>query len=411
MSRPMLVLIADKFPTEGQRALLEMGLQVECRPELGADNLGGALQDTGADILIVRSTKVTADAFGASAGLSLVIRAGAGVNTIDLEAASRFGVYVANCPGKNAIAVAELTMGLLLAADRHIPDATADLRAGKWDKKKYATARGLFGRSLGLVGFGNVAREVARRASAFGMTVRSFSIPFDTAAAKVLGVEQCGTLEDLLRRSDVVSLHVPYSEATHHLIGEAELRLMPAGSVLLHAARGGVVNDAALARVVAEGHVTAGLDVFEGEPASGQAGFESPVRNISGIYATPHVGASTDQAQEAIADEVVRIVDEYLHAGAVRNAVNVITDRPARYTVVLRHLDRIGVLATVLQAFREEDLNVKEMHNVVFSGNVAASATINLERAPSSALISRLHERDDILAVEVRSMDSAGDDT
>lgn len=323
----MQVLIADKFPQPGQDALRDLGCEITFNPDLGADDLPDALKQSGAKVLIVRSTKVTQAAFEATDALQLVIRAGAGVNTIDLEAATRRGVSVANCPGKNSIAVAELAMGLILAVDRHIPDAVAELRSGHWNKKKYGKARGLFGRTLGLVGLGAIAQEVAIRASAFGMKVQSFSIPFEDDVAQRLGVARCQSLDDLLKTSDVISVHVPYGEATHHLIGAEQIAAMKDGATLIHTARGGVVDDAALAAAVRAGKINAGIDVYEDEPAAGDAPFESEMRELDGLVGTPHIGASTDQAQSAVAEETVRIVRDFVKENVVRNAVNEVAGR------------------------------------------------------------------------------------
>ncbi len=400
----MLVLIADKFPDAGRTALEEMGLTVQFQPDLGPDTLPGALASSAASVLVVRSTRVTAQAFEAASDLSLVVRAGAGVNTIDLDAASARGVYVANCPGKNAVAVAELAMGLLLAVDRHIAAASADLHAGRWNKKTYGKARGLCGRTLSLLGFGAIARAVAERARAFGMNVRVFARTLDDATAEAHGVQRCASLDELLSECDALSVHVPLSDATRHLLDEVRLRKLPKGAYVIHTARGGVVDDAALAKLVAEGHLHAGVDVFEGEPSSGQAEFTSPLLDQPTVVATPHIGASTDQAQAAIADEVLRILRSYVQTGQVPNTVNVVRDRPAGWTLVVRHRDRVGVLAGVLEALREEDLNVQEMQNVIFTGNEAASATLTLEREPSASLLGRLRGHPDILAVDLRAV-------
>lgn len=400
----MRVLIADKFSPDGKATLTTMGLHIVDRPELGAADVPAALEESGANVLVVRSTAVTAEAFARAPSLSLVIRAGAGVNTIDLAAASEHGVFVANCPGKNAIAVAELTLGLILSLDRSIPDAMAELRAGRWDKKRFGKARGLCGRRLGLVGFGAIGREVAARAQAFGMEVHAFGRTLTDAAAEAHGVVRAPTLDALLRASDVVSVHVPYIKGrTHHLIGEEELAIMKEGAMLVHTSRGGVVDDAALARAVASGRIRAALDVYEGEPAEAKTEWRSAVLDGSGVYGTPHIGASTEQAEDAIAVEVVRIVRDYQTLGIVHNCVNVQRPRGEGCTVVVRHLDRVGVLAAVLDAFQKEQLNVQEMQNVIFDGNAAASATITLAREPSPELVARLEAREDVIAVSVRT--------
>jgi len=398
----MIVLIADKFPAQGIAALSGLGLEVESRPSLGADDIPAALEETGASILVVRSTKVTANAFERAKDLSLVVRAGAGVNTIDLEAASARGVFVANCPGKNAIAVAELTMGHILALDRHIVDAASQMRAGTWNKKKYGQARGLFGRTLALVGFGAIAREVAVRAQAFGMDVSTYDPVLTEATAEAAGVRLVPSLEALVGQADVVSVHVPYSRATHHLINADILGAMKDGACLVHLARGGVVDDTALAQAVGSGRVRAALDVLEDEPAGGSAEFENPLTSLDGVYATPHIGASTEQAQSAIAEEVVRITASFLDGGPVANAVNVSPRKGPRTILVVRHLDRVGVLAGILEALRKENINVQEMTNTIFAGNQSASATIALTAKPSDAVLGEIRERDDVLAVTMR---------
>ncbi len=400
---PMLVLIADKFPERGRQAIESLA-NVEYRPELASDALPEALRETRAAILVVRSTMVSKPCFEASHSLGLVIRAGAGVNTIDITSASRRGVYVANCPGKNAIAVAELAMGLVLSLDRHIPDAVSTMRAGLWNKKRFAKAQGLYGRTFGLVGFGAIAREVARRARAFGLKVLAYDPFLDTETAAAHEVQVAHTLDAVLRESDIVSVHVPHGKTTHHLLGTHELSLMKPGALLIHTARGGVIDDAALLAAVRDGRIRAGLDVLEHEPEAAEAPLLSELAKADGVYATPHIGASTEQAESAIADEVVRIVRDYIQRGLVHHTVNVIKDRPARWTLVVRHLDRVGVLAGVLAALREEQLNVQEMQNVVFEGNEAASATITLEQSPSSELLERLRMHGDILAVELRAV-------
>src|SRR5206468_6017641 len=175
----MRVLVADKFEPSGIDGLHTAGCDVVYQPDLKDEALADAIRTTAAQVLVVRSTNVTAPMLEAGA-LSLVVRAGAGYNTIDVATASTRGIYVSNCPGKNAIAVAELAWALILAIDRRIPDNVADLRAGRWNKKEYSTARGLFGRTLGLLGYGNIGQEVARRAHAFGMPIVVWSRRFAT---------------------------------------------------------------------------------------------------------------------------------------------------------------------------------------------------------------------------------------
>lgn len=400
----MRILIADKFSERGQVTLRELGHEVTFEPGLGAEQLPAAVERVRPEVLVVRSTVVNEATFAAGAALALVIRAGAGVNTIDLEAASRRGVFVSNCPGKNAIAVAELAFGLILALDRRICEANGELQAGCWNKKKYGKGSGLYGRRIGLIGYGSIAREVATRARAFGMRVSIYSPSCDREQVEARKIHVCEQLDELLRSSDVVSVHVPYRESTRHLIGARELSLMAQDALLIHTSRGGVVDDRALAAAVADGRIRAGLDVFEDEPASGEAPFENPLRELGGVYATPHIGASTEQAAEAIAAETVRIIREFAERGAVPNVVNLDTRQEGQFTLVVRHLDRVGVLAKLLAALRKHQLNVQTMSNVVFKGTEgAASATIVVENEPSAELLDDIRSHEAVLGVDLRS--------
>jgi D-3-phosphoglycerate dehydrogenase len=226
--------------------------------------------------------------------------------------------------------------------------------------------------------------------------------PLAPEVTDAFGITQAASLEALLRASDVVSVHVPYNKSTHHLIGAEQLGWMRPGSILLHTARGGVVDDTALAEAVRAGNLRAGLDVFEGEPAESKASYQGIAAALPEVYATPHIGASTEQAESAIAEEVLRIVHDYVSHGVVHHSVN-LADRSARFSLVVRHLDRVGVLAGVLSALREEQVNVQGMQNIIFAGGEAGCATITFEQEPSPALLQRLRDHEAILAVELRA--------
>jgi D-3-phosphoglycerate dehydrogenase len=270
--------------------------------------------------------------------LKLIVRAGAGVNTIDVKAATARGIQVANCPGKNSIAVAELAFGLLLSLDRRIPDNVADLRAGKWNKKEYSKARGLYGATIGLLGTGSIAREVMTRAAAFGMPIVLWSRRFDGAdRAMTAGEAKSLDLEDAARqvairlapspaevaaRSDVLSVHLALAPETKHLVNAAVLGRLKPGAFFINTARGEVVDPAALAAAVREKKLRVALDVFAQEPAAATGDFADPIVKEPGVIGTHHIGASTDQAQEAIAAEAVRIVKTFIETGRAPNAVN-----------------------------------------------------------------------------------------
>ena len=402
----MRLLVADKFSEQHLTALRALGLDVTYQPELSAADLPANLADVA--ILVVRSTEVTAAAIDAGETLTLIVRAGAGVNTIDRKAASRRGIFVANCPGKNAVAVAELTLGLLLAIDRRVPEQVADLRAGKWNKKEYGKADGLLGKTFGVIGFGSIGREVAERARAFGMTVVVWSRSLDDAGARAHGVERAASVRELAQRSDIASVHVALSPDTRGFLGEDFFGALRPGAIFLNTARAEVVDAAALERAVRERGLRVGADVHPGEPDGGTGSVAFPLIALAGVYGTHHVGASTRQAEGAIADEAVRIVRSFLERGDVPNCVNL--SRPAgrgpgaTCQLVVRHHDRVGVLANVLASLRRHAINVKEMENQIFDGAAAACATIRLQSVPPPECLAEIRGRsDEIIHAELVS--------
>jgi len=384
----MKVLIADKFEKSGIDGLKAAGCEVIFQPDAKGDSLVAAIKDTGAPVLVVRSNKVTEAMLDAGV-LSLIVRAGAGVNTIDVAGASKRGIYVSNCPGKNSVAVAELAMGLILSVDRRIPDNVAALRAGKWNKKDFSKARGLLGQTLGLIGFGHIGQEVATRARAFGMPVLVWSRRFsDDAAASAraeqeFGIKVVATAAELVAKSDVLSVHLALTKETRNFVNAELLAHARKGAYFINTARGEVVDYAALAAAVAEKGLRVGLDVFANEPAEAAADFVDAIVAQPNVYGTHHIGASTDQAQEAIAAETVRIITTYKETGKVPNVVNLAKLTPATHMLVVRHRDKPGVLAHVFEYLKVARLNVQETENIIFDGADAAVARINLDGAPS----------------------------
>lgn len=385
----MRVLIADKFEQSGRDGLDAAGCEFSYQPDVKDDALVEAIRSYGPDALVVRSTKVTEQMIDAGA-LKLIVRAGAGVNTIDIAAASRRGVYVSNCPGKNSVAVAELALALILALDRRIADNVSELRAGRWNKKEFSKARGLLGRTLGLIGTGLIGQEVITRARAFGMRVVAWSRSLDEERATVLGVERMDDPLDVARESDIVSVHVALKPETRGLIGADFFGAMKEGAYFINTARGEVVDQDALRRALTEKNIRAGLDVFAAEPTSAVAEFADDIAREPNLYGTHHIGASTEQAQEAIAAETVRIIRTFKETGRVPNVVNLARRTPSTHTLVVRHRDRPGVLASVLDRIRAESINVQEMENIIFEGSEAAVARINLESAPPPQALEEL---------------------
>jgi D-3-phosphoglycerate dehydrogenase len=399
------VLIVDKFQASGVKELESLGAEVAYQPDVTPDTLPGLVEAEDPDVLVVRSTKVLPPVFEKAKRLTLVVRAGAGVDNIDVPAASARGISVANCPGKNSIAVAELVWGLILATDRRIADQTMELRAGKWNKKEYSKARGLYGRTLGVIGVGQIAREVIVRAHAFGMHVVAWSRSLDDAKAAELDVERVASPTEVAKRSDVVTVNVAATGETKKLIDAKFFDAMKPNAVLINTSRGTVVDEPALLKAIAEKNIRAGLDVYDGEPAAASGTFTSNVASNPSVTGTHHIGASTDQAQEAIAAEAVRVVRVYMETGAVPNMVNRCAKSPATRLLVVRHRNRPGVLAHVIGEIGRANINIEEMENVIYQGTEAACAKIRLDADIPEATMQRIRSGSEhILSVDLTTI-------
>ena len=397
----MKILVADKFEKSGLEGLKGLGDEVLYQPDAKDDALTEALRASGAEVLVVRSTRVTRPMLE-SGPLSLVIRAGAGYNTIDVEAASERGISVANCPGKNSIAVAELAFGLILALDRHIAEGAADLKRGVWNKKEYSKARGLFGSTLGVLGTGGIGKEMISRARAFGMPVVAWSRSLTPEKAEALGVARKAAPAQVAASSDIVSVHLASKPETRGLCGEEFFAAMRPGALFVNTSRAEVVDQAALERAVREKGIRAALDVFAGEPAGGTGEVSDAIFGLPGVIGSHHIGASTEQAQEAIAAETVRIVREYRGTGRAPNVVNLARKSPATHLLVVRHYDRVGVLAAVFDRIKEAGINVQETENIVFDGAKAAVARIHLNQAPGPETLEAIRRStEDIIEMSV----------
>jgi D-3-phosphoglycerate dehydrogenase len=402
----MKVLIADKFEQSGRDGLEAAGCDYSYQPDVKDESLVEAIKAYAPDALVVRSTKVS-EAMLEAGALKLVVRAGAGYNTIDVAAASRRGIYVSNCPGKNSIAVAELTFALILALDRRIADNVSALRQGQWNKKEFSKARGLYGRTLGLIGTGQIGQEVSKRALAFGMRVVAWSKSLTDERAADWGIERMDSPIDVARAADIVSVHVALKPETRGFLGAVFFNAMREGAYFINTARGEVVDQAALLAAMRGRGIRAGLDVFAAEPTSATGEFTDEIAREPNLYGTHHIGASTDQAQEAIAAETVRIIRTFKETGKVPNVVNLAARTPATHLLVVRHRDRPGVLAQVLDAIRAAHINVQEMENIVFEGAEAAVARINLEAAPPAATLDNLRaENADIIELDLLELKS-----
>jgi D-3-phosphoglycerate dehydrogenase / 2-oxoglutarate reductase len=340
------VLVADKLALEGLAPLRRSGsFELVERHGLTGDELATALAEV--DAVIVRSsTRITREVLARAVRLQVIGRAGVGVDNIDVAAATERGIAVLNAPAGNTISAAELTLALLLAVVRRVPAADRSMKAGEWRRTFSGTE--LFGKTLGLVGAGRIGGEVARRARAFGMGVIIHD-PFLTEERALALQAQRVALDELLRTADVVSIHVPLTESTTGLIGEPELRLMKPGAYLVNAARGGVLDEAALYRVLKDGHLAgAALDVYEREPVPQ----DHPLRTLENVVLTPHLGAATAEAQQNVAVEIGEAVRAALEEGDYSRAVNAPAiggDEMRRLRPLMALSQQLGRLACALR--------------------------------------------------------------
>jgi D-3-phosphoglycerate dehydrogenase len=311
------VLISDKLESPGLDVLLQAAIEIDERPGL----TGAALQEAirAADGVIVRSgTRITADLLEEPGRLRAVVRAGVGVDNIDVAAATRRGVVVMNTPGGNTVSAAEHTITLLMALARHIPAADASIRQGKWERNKLVGTQ-LAGKTLGVVGLGRIGRDVARRAAGLDMKVLGYDPFMAPDKASQLGIESVPELEQLLPRCDFLTVHTPLTDETRDLIGARALTLLKRGARIINCARGGIINEEALAEALCSGHLAgAALDVFVKEPPPP----EHALLKLPNVVLTPHLGASTVEAQASVALEAAQLLVDFLTRGVVQFAVN-----------------------------------------------------------------------------------------
>jgi D-3-phosphoglycerate dehydrogenase len=408
MAARMRLLIADKLHPRAIEELRTLPLEVVYEPELTRETLEKNLKGVG--VLVVRSTEVTAGAIEAAKQLNLIVRAGASYSTIDVRAASKRGIYVANCPGKNASAVTELVYGLMVALDRRVPDAVASLRAGKWERQEYGKAEGLYGKTLGIAGLGAIGREVMARARAFGLNVVAWSRSLTPARATELGIAYAPSIDELAAKSQILTLHLALVDRTRQILSRRAIGQLPDRAMLINTARADLVDNDALLEAVDKRGLRVGLDVYPEEPR-GSRTFASPdvFRTYpSGgiVYGTPHIAAATDQAQLAIATETVRVIRSFLLEANVPNIVNVLASSAARFQLVIRMLDKVGTFANVLAVLKRHGINVEEVSNTVFEGGVAACAKLRLLQRPTEACLAEIKAFDEVLHVDLVTLPS-----
>ncbi|MGD1006498.1 MAG: 3-phosphoglycerate dehydrogenase [Ignavibacteriaceae bacterium] len=387
------VLIADKFPDLYINQLKEMELDVIYSPKLGENDLPEAAKEV--DILVVRSTNVTAATINASKNLNLIIRAGAGVNNINIPAANQKGIYVANCPGMNSIAVAELAIGLMISLDRRIPDNVIDFRNGKWNKGEYSKAEGLMGKTLGIIGVGNIGKEVAKRALAFGMNVYGK----DISRIEGVMIKDFSEMDQLLPLCDIITIHLPATSQTKGLFNKEMFSFMKPNSMLINTARADIIDQDAMIEAIKTKNIRVALDVIKNEPENKAADISSPLQGLKNVYLTHHIGASTEQAQNAVAAETIRIIKDYIQSGVIAHWVNRAKISDAHYQLVVKHFDKPGVLASIMSIIREKNVNIEEIENIIFEGGVVACCTIKLKTPLTTEMLKQMNENSNVLSV------------
>lgn len=359
----MKILVSDPLSEEGLKILNNVEeFEVDVKTELKPEELKEIIKDY--DALIVRSaTKVTKDIIAAADKLKVIGRAGVGLDNVDLEAATGKGIIVMNTPGGNTISTAEHTMSMILALSRNIPQANSSTKKGEWKRSKFMGVE-LYGKSLGIIGFGRIGTEVAKRALSFGMKVLAYDPFLSRDVAESIGVEIV-ELKELLETSDYITVHTPLTEETNHMLSEKEFALMKDGVRLLNCARGGIIDEAALVNAVRAGKAAgAAIDVFEKEPLPA----DSELLKLDNIITTPHLGASTEEAQVNVAIEVAEIVRDALLGNGIRNAANY----PCLEAEVCKLLEpyinlaeKLGAFSAQLAEGRFQELNINYSGGII----------------------------------------------
>lgn len=374
------VLISDPLPAEGLEILRKTpSIELDERAGLKGDELRAALAEN--DGVIIRSgTTLTPDLLRGQSRLKVIVRAGVGVDNIDLESATREGIVVMNTPGGNTLSTAEHTIALLLSLCRHVPAADAKLRAGKWDRKSFVGTQ-LAGKTIGVVGLGRVGLAVAKRCLGLEMKVLGYDPFMSPEKASQMGIEPVANVEDIFPRVDFVTVHVPLSDETRGLVGASQIAKMPKGGCVINCARGGIVDETALYEALKSGHLAgAALDVFVNEPET-----NSPLFELNNVVVTPHLGASTNEAQLNVAVEAAELISDYFATGNVRFAVNMASLDPKELKDVRLHLDvayRLGVLQAQLAKG-----SIKKV-TLVYQGEAAKKNTKLMTGAYAMGLLS-----------------------
>ncbi len=374
----MKIVVADLFSPEGIEEMKKMGHEVVYEPKVVGADFVKLMSEAKPVVLVVRSKKVTKEVVDADPKLEMVIRAGAGVDTIDVEYCARKGVYVCNCPGKNSVAVAELAMGLIIAMDRRIPEGDHLLKEGKWEKGIFADCTGLKGRTVGLLGIGNVGKEVCKRCIAFDMKVIAWDIFISKEDMAAMGAIKMDSAQEVAKNADILSIHVPAVKDTIKMINKDFLKLLKPDTVIVNTARANlVVEEDLLERLDTVKGFWYASDVFSAEPAEKKAAYDNKLAKHPKVIGTHHIGASTKEAETAIGIEAVRMVREYGTMKKVNNCVNLAQDIKNTHNITIKYANQVGTLANILALFTKYQLKIEELRNEVFKDRQACVAAIH----------------------------------
>lgn len=395
----MHVLIVDTINEIGIEKIKELGCTVYYDPALNQDTLIDAIKEQNPNIIIVRSTKINKEHLSISIDLSLIVRAGAGYDNIDVDYCNKFGISVSNCPGRNSVAVAELTIGLMIACDRLIPNQFVDFHSGKWNKKLYSKADGLKNKTLGIIGVGKIGIEVAKRAKNFDLNLIGWSRNINIDEIPIDFVWE-SSLDEIAKKCDIISVHLASNSHTNKILSNTFFENLKNKSIFINTSRSEIVDEDAMIESIKKKEIRVAIDVFEDEPAVKNIEFTNKLQNLP-IYVTHHIGASTNQAQEAIADEAINIVQEFVSTGTFRNCINIAHDFPTTYKITIRHFNKPGVLAYVLQILSESKINVEEMQNSIYDGNQSACASLMLSKYPEKDLINKIESHPDVISTKL----------
>ncbi len=399
----MQIFVACELPPMTIEGLRSLASSVVYRPAATAHQVRDAIADVG--VLIVDTLRVSSEILGRAKALQMIVRAGPGPGEIALEDASAQGVFVSHCPDRHAAAVAELVFGLILALDRRIVENTRALEDGRWSRQSFVGARGLAGRTIGVLGFGAIGKLIARRAWAFEMDVVAWSPTLLPLADTDGTIEFCNYPRELARKSDIVVVLDAASDEDAGVIVDAEfLSAMRHGAYLVHVGRPGAVDEAAVVEAAAERDLRVAADTFAAEPAGDQSRFRTPLAELPGFVGTQRMACITEQANDATAAEILHIVRSFMVSSEVVSCLNLCDRSPATWQLLLRVRDQVGVMASVLEAIRADGINAEEISSRVFLGAHAAWCTIALDERPSAEALTAIRALPEVLHLELRAV-------